>query len=454
MEKLVVKVCEILNISSARTKNIVEHVSYSILYKIGSVLANFLLVPLAITYLNSEKYGIWLTLSSVITWFSFFDVGLGNGLRNKFAEAKAKGEYKLAQAYVSSAYFTLGSLCVVLIGIILLINPILDWTALFNTADTLKKELGILIPLVFSFFCLRLVIKLITSIYLADQHHSIQNKVQFFIQAGSLACIWLLTKAGGSSLLIFGAIYSALPVAVLLVLNLFAFSNTYQKFKPKLSLWKKEYLEDILGLGFRFFIIQIAVLVLFSTDNFIITKLFGPAKVVPYNIANKYFSIVTMAYGILMTPYWSSFTEAYTNNDYDWIKESVRSIQKLWLLVPFGLIIMIVISHWFYDFWVGEKVSVPFYVTISMALFVALKTFNDIYVSFLNGVGKISLQLILSCISIIVNIPLSIYLADYLGLGLAGVILATCCSLVLSVIFFPIQYYKIINNSATGIWNR
>ena len=62
-------------------------------------------------------------------------------------------------------------------------------------------------------------------------------------------------------------------------------------------------------------------MVLFSTDNFIISKLFGPEEVVPYNIAFKYFSIITMVYSILLTPYWSSFTEAYTKNDFVWIKK-------------------------------------------------------------------------------------------------------------------------------------
>ena len=51
------------------------------------------LVPLTINYLNPTKYGIWITLSSVIGWFSFFDIGLGNGLRNRFAEAIANNDH-------------------------------------------------------------------------------------------------------------------------------------------------------------------------------------------------------------------------------------------------------------------------------------------------------------------------------------------------------------------------
>lgn len=423
-------------------------------YKIGSIIATFLLVPLTINYLDTENYGIWLTLSSFIGWFSFFDIGLGNGLRNKFAEAKTLGNYKDAQAFVSTAYFTIGSISLLIVLVFFWINPFIDWTQLFNANASLKGELSLLLPITFAFFGLQLVVKLITSIYQADQNHSIEGKIGFFGQALSLLVIYLLTKTDQSSLLIFGSIFSALPVLILVGLNFFAFKTTFKAFKPKLSLWKKEYLKEITELGFKFFVVQIAAMVLFSTDNVIISKLFGPEEVVPYNIAFKYFSIVTMAYTIIITPYWSSFTEAYAMKDFEWIKKSVSNIQKLWMLIPVGLIGMVFSADWFYQFWVGDKVKVTLELSMAMAFFVVLLTFNMIYVFFINGVGKIKLQLIASLISMTINIPLSIYFGKYLGWGSTGVILATCFSLLYCVVLWPIQYHKLINKKAKGIWNK
>jgi len=440
--------------SGTRTKNIIRHVLFSFIYKGGSVIANFLLVPLSINYLDTDNYGVWLILSSFISWFSFFDIGLGNGLRNKFAEAKALGNYKGAQALVSTAYFTITIISLALISLFLVVNNFIDWTKVFNTDAGLQTELSILLPVIFAFFGLQLIVKLITTIYQADQHHSIQGKIQFFTQILSLLIIWILTKTSESSLLIFGSIFSALPVLLLFGLNIFAFNSIYKDFKPKFSLFKRKYLKQITGLGFRFFIIQIASLVLFSTDNFIITRLFSPEEVVPYNISYKYFSIITMVYTIIITPYWSSFTEAYTNRDFSWIKNSVKTIQKIWLLIPVVLVIMILISDWFYNIWVGEKIIVPFHLSLAMALFVLLMTFNMIYVSFINGVGKIKMQIFTAIISIVTNIPLSIYLGKYAGLGSTGVILASCVCMGYSVVLKPLQYFKIINNKAKGIWNK
>ena len=442
-----------LGIKSKRTKNIVKHISWSFFYKAGSIIASFLLVPLTINYLDTDNYGVWLTLSSFIGWFSFFDIGLGNGLRNKFAEAKALGNFKEAQAFVSTAYFTIGYISLLILIVFFGLNHFINWSKLFNTNTNLEEELSILVPIVFTFFSLQLVFKLITSIYLADQNHSFKEKIQFFVQVLSLVAIFILTKTDKSSLLLFGTVFSVLPVLILIIINLYAFNTTFKDFKPRYSLCKKSYFKEITGLGFKFFITQIAAIVLFSSDNLIISKIFSPKEVVPYNISYKYFSIVLMSYSILITPYWSSISEAYVKKDFKWIKKSVNNIQKIWIIVPVLLTAMIFLSDWFYYLWVGDKVSITLSLSLSMALFVLLMTFNMVYVNFLNGVGKIKLQLITGIISIIINIPLSIFFAIYLDWGINGVILATCFSLGYSVVLRPLQYHKIINNNAKGIWN-
>lgn len=454
MKKKIINLLDRIGVKSNRTLNIVKHIAVSFFYKGGAVLANFLLVPLTINYLDVENYGVWLTLSSFISWFSFFDIGLGNGLRNKFAEAKAKNDYSLARAYISTAYYTITCISTLLFLVFLIVSYFIDWTKVFNTSDQLMSDFSILMPVIIGLFCLQLIVKLISSVYLADQNHSIQVKIQFITQALSLVVIWTLTKFTESSLLIFGIIFSALPVLVLLGLNVFAFSKRFKHLKPSITLWKKKYLKDIMGIGFNFFIVQIAVLILFSTDNFIISKIFSPKEVVPYNIAFKYFSILTMVFSILVAPYWSSFTEAYVKKDFSWIKTSVNNVLKIWLIVPVALVLMFFLADWFYLIWVGEGVNVSKILSFSMALFVLMSTFNTIFVSFINGVGKIKLQLITSIISMVINIPLSIFLAKTLNLGVSGVMFATCFSMGYSVILRPLQYYKLINNKAKGIWNK
>lgn len=441
-------------IKSDRTKNITKHVLLSSIYKGGTVISNFLLVPLTMSYLDTSNYGIWLTLSSFISWFSFFDIGLGNGLRNKFAEAKVTGDISLARGYVSTAYFTIGLVSLVLILFFFGLNFFIDWTKVFNSEPSLQKELSILMPIVFGFFCLQLVANLITSIYAADQHHSMQGKVNFFTQVGSLLLIWIMTKTSESSLMLFGTIFSVFPVLILVGLNFFSFSNHYQVFKPSFGLWKKIYLKEIFGLGFTFFIVQASGIILYSTDNLIISNIFSPAEVVPYNIAYKYFSISSMIMSIVVTPYWSSFTDAFHKNDFKWIKTSMNSLLKMVMFIIILIVFMLLFSSYSYKIWINDKVTIPFSLSLLMSLFFALSNFVTPFTFFLNGSGKVRIQAIQSVFCAIINIPLSLFLALKMNLGVNGVILSTIICFIPSLILAPTQYYKLISRTAKGLWNK
>ena len=75
--------------------------------KIAGLCVSFLIVPITLTYLAPEQYGIWMTLSSILFWFSFFDVGLGNGMRNYLAQAIAEKNYEKGQTYLSTTLILL-----------------------------------------------------------------------------------------------------------------------------------------------------------------------------------------------------------------------------------------------------------------------------------------------------------------------------------------------------------
>jgi O-antigen/teichoic acid export membrane protein len=205
-------------------------------------------------------------------------------------------------------------------------------------------------------------------------------------------------------------------------------------------------------LGMKFFIIQIATVVLYETSNIIIAQLYGPEQVTPYNVTYKYFGIIPMIMGIIMTPFWSAFTEAWVKKDTHWIKTTMKRLQYLWLLLTIITLIMLVLSNVVYKLWVGKEINVPFSISVAMASYVIINAWNGIYSQFLNGVGKIKLQLYTAMAGTIINIPLALFLGK--SLGIYGVVLSTTIISITSVIVSPIQYNRIINNNARGIWAK
>lgn len=413
-----------------------------------------ILVPLTINYLNPTKYGIWITLSSVINWFVFFDIGLGNGLKNKFAEALATGEEEKAKIYISTTYGILTIIITLVFLFFLVINPLIDWTFLLNAPNTLKNELSILALIVFGFFCIKFILQLIGTILIADQKPAYSDLLNLGNNFIALILIMILINTTNGSLLYLGIAISVAPIIIYTMASCYFYKRDYKKFIPSFRYLNFKYAKELMSLSSRFFILQLVGIILFASDNIIITHLFGPKEVTPYNIAFKYFSIVIMIFSIINSPFWSAYIEAYTKNDFNWIKNVIKKIQKFWIILAFFSLLMLLVSRFIYRLWIGNIVDIPFTLSLFMCIYVIMATYGDIFVSFVNSTGKIKLQLIISLFAGLMNIPLSILFAKYFNLGISGVILATIVCLSYGPLLAKIQYKKIINGKAVGIWNE
>src|SRR3954469_4488195 len=197
-----------------------------------SIAISLIFVPLTINYINPSRYGIWLTLSAIVGWFSFFDIGLSHGLKNKFAEAKAKGDDSLAQTYVSTAYGILAIVFCSIWIVFLVVNHFLNWSRILNIPESLQNDVSILAIIVFTYFCLQFVLKIISSVLIADQQPSKVSLIDVLGQLLSLAFIFVLIKTTQGSLVKLGIALCASPLVVLIGANFFLFSGPYKKYRP------------------------------------------------------------------------------------------------------------------------------------------------------------------------------------------------------------------------------
>ena len=447
-------ITDILNRGHERSVKAKRNILASFIFKGGSILCNFALIPLTLHYLNPTQYGIWITLTSIVSWFSFFDIGLGNGLKNKLAEAFAKNDKGLAAKYISTTYALILGVSLVLFTIFIVINPLINWAYILNASKDLNNELSKLALIVFGFFCLKFVLQLINIVLTADQLPAINSLNNFMTNLVSLLAIYLLTILTKGSLLLLGLIICFSPVIVLTVVSLIFFTSKYKEYKPRLGNIDLSKIKELSSLGIQFFIIQISVMILFTTDNIIITQLYGPAEVTPYYIAYKYFGVILLLFSIINLPFWSAYTEAYQKNDIEWVKNITTKMKIIWIILSLFGLLLLIISNIVYKIWIGGEINIPILLSIFMFIYVIESNWGNIYVSFINGVGKIKLQMIFSIVTGIINIPLSIFFAKFIGLGVSGIILATIICSLYGPIIGQIQFKMIIDNKARGIWNR
>jgi len=437
-----------------RSVKVKRHIIFSFLLKAASILITFLLVPLTLHYLGTARYGIWITLSSILGWIGFFDIGLGNGLRNRFAEAMARSDHSLAKKYVSTTYGGMTAIFGAIMLIFFLINPFLNWAKILNTPPGMEQEVTVLATVVVVFFIMRFVTGLISVILTADQRPALSGLLTFLGNLVALAGVYPITKITEGSLVYIGIALSAAPVIVYIVASFWYFGHDYSFCKPSLKSFHRQYLRDLMSLGVQFFIINIAVLVIFTTSNLIITQLFSPAEVTPYNIAYRYFSMITMGFEIILVPLWTAFTDAYVKKDISWIKNTIRYLLLIWGGIIVFSAVMLVFSGIFYRFWVGTAVTIPFSMSALLAGYVILATWCNLWAYFINGTGKIRISLYIAVFQAVANIPLAIFLARNLHLGPQGVVLATMIVMLVSAVLAPVQSLKIIAGKDRGLWGK
>jgi len=430
-----------------------RNIAASFIIKGANIAIGLAIIPLTINYIDPVRYGIWLTLISLVAWFGFFDIGLGNGLRNRFAEAIAMGEQHEAKVYVSTTYGILSIVILIVIGLFLLANQFLNWNKILNadTAIVTSQELSTLAAIVFILFCFSIILKLFTTILTADQKPALASLFDLIGRILALGIIFILTKTTVGSLLYLSIVYSATPVAVLTTSSIWFFNGRYKKYRRVLRDIYFKLAPLLLKIGLTFFIIQITAVLFYQTNAIIIAQLFGPADVTVYIVTYQYFSVFSSMFSIILTPFWSAFTEAYIQKDFDWIKLQVAKLKRISFAVIFLVLIALGIIRFIFKLWVGNNVIVNFSLAITIAIYVILTTISSINCQFINGISKIKLKLIIAISYSILHIPFSIYFCY--KFGISGVMISASLVTFLAWILYEIQYNKIITKKAKGIWD-
>ena len=437
----------------ARSIKAKKNILFTFLIKGGSIAINLLIVPLTINYINAYRYGIWLTLSSVVSWFSFFDIGLTNGLRNKLVEAKAAGNVELARIYVSTIYAILALIFAVVWIVLVTINHFLNWAHILHIADNMQAEISFLAFIVFTYFCLQFVLKVIATLIIADQQPAKSSLIDFLAQLLSLISIVILVKTTEGSLLKLGIAICASQLLVLVGANIYFFQGSYKAYRPRLSTIKFSYAKGLLNLGFTFFVIQIAAIIQYETANIIISRNFGAAEVTSYNIVYKYFGVLNMVFMIFIIPFWSASTEAFFLKDVQWIKNGIKKYNRLNLIMFIAGCGMLIFSGKVYDLWLKEgRVQIDFSLSLCGFLFFSVGMFGSKYVNFLNGINALRLQFFSCLISPFVYAGTALLLIQYYKMGAYAVFIAALVANVNAYLIAPLQYYMIIKKGKKGIW--
>ncbi len=443
-----------MNEQISRGKLAKKNIILSFFNKGIAILISFLFVSATIDYLDPVNYGIWITLSSVVTWAGYFDFGIQHGFRNHLTKALANSDHKLAKNLVSTSYILLTFIYLVVFLIFFIINCFIDWKTFLNievSNHILRTTFSILVGL----FSVQAVLKLIQTVLTSDQRNAYAAMLYTAGQACALIGVYILTATSSGkngSLIDLAWLLGGIPIITYIIFSILLFSTRYKEIRPSISWFTKKVIRNIIGLGSKFFFIQLSLLVIFQCTSIIITKNLGPESATIYNISYKYMSVVYLASALILTPFWSAFTDAYEKKDYQWMIKINKKLKRIWYLTIPALTILVLLANFVYKIWIKDKVEIPLIIDIEMAIYMLCMTRGAINMFLINGIGKVTLQMIVYVFFAIISIPIMYYSSKIFGLQ--SIILFSAFVYLAQAVIGEIQLNKILQNKATGIWNK
>lgn len=411
-----------------KNQTIVKNVLGSFLIKGLSLFISIFSMPLYIKYFENQiVLGLWFTIVSVLSWILTFDLGLGNGLRNRLVETIIQNNNEESSKLISSSYAIVGILSIIIIFFALFGFSKIDWNIIFNIDKAIISNETLLtaIKILFIGIMISFILKLINSILYALQKSAVNNALALITSILPLIYIVVAPNKSMEENLISLAWVNAFSVCLpLLFATIVVFSfSPLKECKPSLKNVHIKTEMSVLSLGSVFFIVQVAFMFINSTNEIIITNFWSPEFVVEYQIYNKVFSLVGSIFSIALTPVWSSVTKALVERDFLWLKNLSKTLYRiavLGIIFEFSLILFL---QKIIDIWLGDSsINVNYMYAMVFAVYGSLFIYNIIVTTIANGVGYLKTQLICYSLGAVFKIPILLIINHFFSIDWVSVV--------------------------------
>ena len=407
------------------------------------LLANFVVISITLDLLSTKIYGVWITLYTTISWLSFFDLGLGNGMRNLFAVNRAIGNQEKNKQLVSTSYIIVLGIALILLIVGLPFVYYADIARFFNISDIAIPDLRCVLSLLVVVTSLQLITKLINSIFLADQKPALSSLIDCSGVVCSLLLLFILKDRLVGSLFNLALIITLPTFIISFIVTLFAFNKNYRKLKPSMKYFNLKISNKLINLGLRFFLIQLSALIILQGSNIIILKFIGAEEVSVFSLVYKYFNVIVTIFTLVLTPYWSFFTDSYAKNNYNQLKQGFKQLLISWLAISMVGVVMWIALPFSFKIWLNQELDIPAYLPVSLLLFSVFSNLGSVFIYFLNGTSSyLNFQLAIVLAFAALLYPLSAYLLP--TYGVLGVVFTMFFANSYGVLFAPYLSYKVL----------
>ena len=433
------------------TRNILKNVFGAFTVRgLGLIVSLFTMPAYKDFFHDDVTLGLWFTVLSVLNWMLNFDFGIGNGLRNHLSRCLGEKNPEEGKKYVSSAYLSIGAVCLAALVIFIPVCLVVDWNGIFKVGTEVvsSQALTLSVGIIFAGILLQMFLRNINSTLYALQLSSVNNALSLCTTLLTLLAVLLLPSRDNDRNLIVMAIVHLLAVAVPQLaasLAVFVFSK-HRAIAPSLRDFEKGHARQILSLGGSFFFVQLVYMLLMNTNEFVITRFAGVEHVWEYSVYYRIFTLGGMVVSLALTPVWSAVTKAFAEKNYAWVRSLYKKTLLMGLLGTVCEFLLIPVLQIGFNIWLQEdSFPVHYGYAVAFACMGSLMIFNSVLSSIANGLGKLKTQLIFFTVGAAIKFPLAYLLVQVTGSWI-GVIIANVVSVGIYCCVQPIALRRALRN--------
>ena len=370
----------------------------AVIAKSITALTGVISVPLTLQYLGAERFGLWMTISSLASILTFADLGLGNGLVSAVSVRYGRDEGNEIAQYVSSAFFFLLFTGLMLLTIFWSVHSWVPWTRVFSVASRVAaSEADPAIFAVVVCFCIGLPLVVAQRIQMAMQEFWLSN---LWLTAGNLlglaGVILAIHWRVGLPVLTL-AMYGGPVIAGLLSTSV-EFGLVRRALSPRWSLVSRQVISRLARTGLIFFLLQILTVLGLGIDNVVIAAMSNAEAVAPYAIMARYAQSLLVV-NVFLQPLWPAFGEAMGRGDYAWARQALNRASRWTIGIGIGIAIFTAVAgQGVVRLWVGHSVTLPWELVCGVGVMILVQSYNGVVASFMNNEGLVHQQVgILFC---------------------------------------------------------
>lgn len=416
-----------------RLKRVLHGGASALLARGVALACSLVSLPLTTRYLGPERYGIWVTISTTITMLGVLDLGIANSLTNRISQAFAADDEGTAQQQYSSALWLSTAIAALLACVGFLVWPHLSIPALFHiTNPALAHDTSLAVAATFVFFLLGLPLNLSHRVLSGYQETQVVN--YFMLLSNVLGLVVILVAVNFRlGLLGLTLAYSGTLTAFNVMLNGWLTLYRRRGIFPRPSAARLRLMRELLHSGSGFFVLQVAGLIVFNSDNLVITHYLGPANILPYNVTWKLAGLAAVLQTAIFPSLWPAYTEAYARGDYQWVRDTFwLAVRSAMGLTGVAMLCLFLFGRAAIHWYIGPAAVPGWPLLAAICGWTVLSTLMDLEACVLAALDAVKTQGILSVIAAAINLGLSIYLVK--RVGVIGVVLGTIVSYAVTLV--------------------